>query len=78
MRVDLLERMSDVTCAAALLAAVLLWGCASQTATEDYDVAQCQALGGSVVRETVDSSVRQGFRIEKQRCAFPGRSTQGP
>jgi hypothetical protein len=46
---------------------------------ETYDPAQCVALGGSLVRQSSDGPQgRQGFRIESQRCVFPGPGNQSP
>jgi hypothetical protein len=54
----------------AVLAAVLLAGCASQ-AVENYDAAQCGALGGALVRQSSEGAQpRSGFRVETQRCVF--------
>lgn len=54
----------------AVLAAVLLAGCASQ-GVENYDAAQCGALGGAVVRQSSEGSQpRSGFRVDTQRCVF--------
>ena len=63
---------------AALAAVVLLAACATPSA-ETYDPAQCVALGGSLVRQSSDGPQgRQGFRIESQRCVFPGPGNQSP
>jgi hypothetical protein len=56
----------------AIATIALLAGCGSQH-IENYDAAQCGALGGAMVRQTDYSSARSGLRIETQRCAFsPG------
>ena len=75
MRFDTFRFTRDVKLlGAALMAITLLAGCASQT-VENYDAAQCGALGGAMVRQTDYSNPRSGFRVETQRCAFsPGPS----
>jgi hypothetical protein len=64
---------------AALAAVVLLAACATQS-TETYDPAQCAALGGSLVRQSDGGAQgrQPGFRIESQRCVFPGPGSQSP
>lgn len=59
----------------AALAAIALAGCASQ-GVENYDAAQCGAMGGALVRQSSEwSQPRSGFRVETQRCVFsPGPS----
>ena len=57
----------------ALAVVAFVAGCASQT-VENYDAAQCGALGGAMVRQTDYSNPRSGFRVETQRCVF----TPGP
>jgi hypothetical protein len=55
---------------AALAAIALFAGCASQ-GVENYDAAQCGALGGALVRGSSEwSQTRSGFRVETQRCVF--------
>jgi hypothetical protein len=65
--------MRSVTLVGAALAVVgFTAGCASQQ-VENYDAAQCGALGGAMVRQTDYSNPRSGFRVETQRCVFaPG------
>jgi outer membrane murein-binding lipoprotein Lpp len=65
----------DTLVGAALAAITLLAGCASQ-GVENYDSAQCGALGGALVRQSSEwSQPRSGFRVETQRCVFsPGPS----
>jgi hypothetical protein len=60
----------DKLVGAALAAIALLAGCASQ-GVENYDAAQCGALGGALVRQSSEGSQpRSGFRVETQRCVF--------
>ena len=60
----------DKLVSAALAAIGLLAGCASQ-GVENYDAAQCGALGGALVRQSSEGSQsRSGFRVETQRCVF--------
>jgi len=63
----------------ALVAVVLLVGCASQH-EEAYGVAQCEAMGGSLVRQLVDQPQgrQPGFRVETQKCVFPTKQSQSP
>jgi hypothetical protein len=57
-------------------ALALLAGYASQ-GVENYDAAQCGALGGALVRQSSEwSQPRSGFRVETQRCVFsPARAS---
>jgi hypothetical protein len=73
VRFDTFGFTRRVQCAGVALAAItLLVGCASQH-VEDYDAAQCGALGGAMVRQTDYSNPRSGLRVETQRCVFsPG------
>jgi hypothetical protein len=60
----------DKLVGAALAAIALLAGCASQT-VENYDAAQCGALGGALVRQSSEwAQPRSGFRVETERCVF--------
>ena len=60
----------DKLVGAALAAIALLAGCASQ-GVENYDAAQCGAMGGALVRQSSEGSQpRSGFRAETQRCVF--------
>ena len=60
----------DKLVGAALAAVALLAGCASQ-GVENYDAAQCGAMGGALVRHSSEGSQpRSGFRVDTQRCVF--------
>jgi len=64
----------DKLVGAALAAIALLAGCASQT-VENYDAAQCGALGGALVRQSSEwAQPRSGFRVETERCQASSKS----
>ena len=75
MRRDAFGFTRAIKLAGVTLAAItLLVGCGSQH-FENYDAAQCGAMGGAMVRQTDYSNPRSGLRVETQRCMFsPGTS----